>query len=115
MRQRDVQREINRFLTEDLLSAASADREGRSATAIDLLRSAGRRVEARFGRSPGVGASVHLTLGDAFAELGEFDEAQSHYERALTLWRSSVGPGADTVRARSPSRAPRAATAVRGR
>lgn len=100
MRQRDAQREINRFLTEDLLAAASADREGQHATALDLLRSAGRRAEARFARNPQIGASVQLTLGDAYAELGEFDQAQFHYARALDLWRGASGVDSpDAVRA----------------
>lgn len=97
--QRDAQREINRFLTEDLLAAASADREGQHATALDLLRSASRRVETRFSQRPEIAAAIHHTLGGAYMELGEYDDAQTHFARAHEIRRASAGPHApDTVR-----------------
>lgn len=97
--QRDAQREINRFLTEDLLAAASADREGQHATALDLLRSASRRVESRLSQRPEIAAAIHHTLGGAYMELGEYDDAQAHFARALELRRAASGPDSpDTVR-----------------
>lgn len=97
--QGEAQREINRFLTDDLLAASSADREGTSITALDLLHRASRRVGARLGDRPLVAAAIHHTLGSAYIELGAYDDAQRHVERAVALRAAAAGPDApDTVR-----------------
>lgn len=97
--QSEAQAAINRFLTEDLLAAASPDRAGDKVTALDLLHRASRRVDARLGSRPLVAAAVHHALGQAYMELGAFDDASRHVEEALRLRRAHAGPEAsDTVR-----------------
>jgi serine/threonine protein kinase len=97
--QSESQREINRFLTDDLLAPASPDQQGDKITALDLLKRASRRVDARFPDRPLIAASVHHTIGSAFAELGAFNDAQRHLDRAVELRAASAGPDApDTVR-----------------
>src|SRR5690606_23148558 len=61
--QRDAQHEINRFLTEDLLAAVEPDREGSDVSALDLLRRASSRVDARLAGRPLIAAAIHFTLG----------------------------------------------------
>jgi eukaryotic-like serine/threonine-protein kinase len=97
--QGESQREINRFLTEDLLAPASPDLDGQHITALELLRRASGRVDQRFPNRPLVAASVHHTLGQAFTALGEFDDAESHLKRAVEIRRGVAGVDApDTLR-----------------
>jgi tetratricopeptide (TPR) repeat protein len=97
--QSESQREINRFLTDDLLSAASPERDGAEITALELLERASGLVDDRFPDQPLVAASLHQTLSTAFGELGAFDDAERHAARALELRRAAAGPDApDTVR-----------------
>jgi non-specific serine/threonine protein kinase/serine/threonine-protein kinase len=97
--QSESQRAINRFLTDDLLSQATPDRGGKDTKVLDLLHRASRTIGERFPTQPLVAASVHQTLGDAYAELGEFDDAERHIDRALELRRANAGANApDTVR-----------------
>lgn len=97
--QADAQREINRFLTDDLLAASSPDQEGQNITALELLNRAARKVDLRFAGRPLIAAAIHHTLGTAYTELGAFDEADHHLQRAISLRREAAGPDApDTVR-----------------
>jgi tetratricopeptide (TPR) repeat protein len=97
--QRDTQQEINRFLTEDMLGGASPNVLGQNATALDLLHRAAKKVDLRFADRPLIAAAVHHTLGTSFLELGAFDDAEHHLQRALELRRAASGPDApDTVR-----------------
>lgn len=94
-----AQEEINRFLTEDLLGAASPDEMGGDVSALDLLRRASALLPDRFPERPLIAGSIHHTLGATFAQLGDHDNADRHIERALSLRRGSLGPNApDTVR-----------------
>jgi serine/threonine protein kinase/tetratricopeptide (TPR) repeat protein len=92
--QYEAQREINVFLTDDLLAAASPDELGKDVTALELLQRASKRVDDRFPNRPLVAASIHHTLGDAYAVLGAFDEADRHLSKALELRRTSGGADA---------------------
>ena len=97
--QTDAQREINRFLTEDLLGAAGPDREGADVTVRELLDRASKRIKDRFPNRPLTAAAVDHALGEAYAELGAFDEAERHLERAVAMRRTFAGPDApDTLR-----------------
>ena len=101
LNQTDAQREINRFLTDDLLAAASPEEAGAGVgiTALDLLNRAGARVDERFPTRPTIAASIHHTLGVAYGALGEFDTASTHLKRALELRTAAIGPNApDTLR-----------------
>ena len=97
--QNEAQREIIRFLTDDLLAAASPDEQGADVTAIELLNRASARIAQRFTDRPLVAAAIHHTLGTAYAELGSFDDADRHIEQAISLRRAAAGVDApDTVR-----------------
>jgi eukaryotic-like serine/threonine-protein kinase len=97
--QTDAQREINRFLTDDILAAASPDKEGHEITALDLLERASARIQSRFPDRPLIAAAIHHTIGVAFSQLGSFDNADRHLATAVSLRRAHAGPNApDTVR-----------------
>ena len=93
--QYDAQAEINRFLTDDLLAAASPDELGKDVTALDLLHRASKRIDERFATRPVIAASLHHTLGDAFARLGAFEDAHRHLTKGVELRRMHTG--ADSI------------------
>jgi len=90
----DAQLAVNVFLTDDLLAGAAPDQEGQNVTALDLLKRASRRVDQRFGDRPLIAASIHHTLGNTFMQMGEFDLADQHVQKALALRREVAGPNA---------------------
>lgn len=97
--QTQAQREINRFLTDDLLAASSPDQQGQNVTALELLHRASARVDHRLGDRPLIAAAVHHALGTAYMELGAYDDAEHHLKRAVDLRRAHSGEDApDTVR-----------------
>lgn len=97
--QTQAQMEINRFLTDDLLAPASPDLEGEQVTAIDLLNNASRTVDQRFSNRPLIAAAIHHTLGEAYAALGELNDADAHLQKAVMLRSATAGPNApETVR-----------------
>lgn len=97
--QSQAQIEINRFLTDDLLAAASPEEHGKNTSALDLLRLASARVDGRFPGRPLIAAAIHHTLGLSYSELGEYDQADSHFSKAIELRTAHTGPDApDTVR-----------------
>lgn len=99
MRQSEAQAAINRFLTDDLLAAASPEESSSDVTALQLLDRASRRVEVRFVDRPLVAAAIHHTLGAAYGQLGAFDQAQHHLDQAIGIRRKWAGAeAADTVR-----------------
>lgn len=77
---------VNQFLTQDLLAQASPLVSGRRDVRVrDLLDAAAKNVGARFSGRPIAEASVRLTLGNAYLNLGEFTPAQTELESALRL------------------------------
>jgi eukaryotic-like serine/threonine-protein kinase len=99
MNQTEAQREINRFLTDDLLAAASPEEEGANITALNLLHRASGQIDRRFVGRPLAAAAVHHTLGISFTALGAFDDAERHLQRAIELRTAAAGPHApDTLR-----------------
>ncbi len=82
---------LNRFLTDDLLAAASPDRSPENITAVELLDRAARRVDARFPDRPLIAADMHHTLGLAYTQLGAFDSAERHLHRAVALRTDHAG------------------------
>jgi tetratricopeptide (TPR) repeat protein len=89
---------INNFLLNDLLAQAGAgaqatadvkpDPDLKVRTALDRAAS---RIGSRFETQPLVEASIHLTIGNAYRELGLFSEAERHHGRAVELRRHALG------------------------
>ncbi len=97
--QTQAQVEINKFLTDDLLAAASPDQEGEKVTAIDLLNRASRTVDQRFAGRPLIAAAIHHTLGESYSALGQLNEADAHLKQAIAMRSAMAGPNApETVR-----------------
>jgi serine/threonine protein kinase/tetratricopeptide (TPR) repeat protein len=91
-------RAVNDFLQNDLLAQASASIQARPDTKPDpelkvrtTLDRATARIAGKFDGQPLVEASIHQTIGDTYADLGFYLEAQGHIERALDLRRRVLG------------------------
>jgi eukaryotic-like serine/threonine-protein kinase len=89
---------INDFLLNDLLSQAGAGAQASADVKPDpdlkvrtALDRAATRIEGRFDTEPLVEASIHLTIGNAYRELGLFPEAERHYRRAADVRRRVLG------------------------
>jgi tetratricopeptide (TPR) repeat protein len=90
--------EVNRFLTDDVLALASPELGGPDLSARELLDRASARIERRLAGQPLVAAAIHHALGEAYAQLADFDVAQRHFDQALELRTLAAGPdSADTV------------------
>jgi non-specific serine/threonine protein kinase/serine/threonine-protein kinase len=90
---------VSDFLRNDLLSQASPWQQSRPGVVPDagftvraaLDRAAGR-IEGRFSGQPVVEAAIRHTVGDAYASLGLYPEADRQFARALELRWRALGP-----------------------
>jgi len=82
-RDQRVAEEANRFLS-TMLAAADPGYQGRDVTVREMLAQAARDVAASS-LSPEVEAQVRHTLGQTYYELGVYDSATVHVERAAAL------------------------------
>jgi tetratricopeptide (TPR) repeat protein len=88
------------FLNEDLLRAADPrNTPNREITVKEALDTASVEVEGKFEDEPLVEAAIRMTLGATYRQLGEYDAAELHLERALELRREALGEqDRDTVK-----------------
>ena len=56
-----------------------------------VLDRAAARIGDRFRENPDVRASIELTMGKTYEDLGLYKDAQRHFESALSLRKSRVG------------------------
>lgn len=82
-RDQRVAEEANRFLS-TMLAAADPGYQGQDVTLRDVLAQAAQDVESEA-LSPEVEAQVRHTLGQTYYELGLYDSATVHVERAAEL------------------------------
>ena len=89
---------VNDFLRNDLLAQASANSQSRPDTKPDpdlkvrtALDRAAARIAGKFDAQPLVEASVRLTIGSTYMELGQYPQAQRELERAVDLRRRFLG------------------------
>lgn len=89
---------VNDFLQNDLLAQASSikqvgpnnrpDPDLKVRTALDR---AAARIAGKFGQQPEVEAAIHVTIGQTYSDLAQFPEARKQLERALELYRRTLG------------------------
>ena len=85
-REAAVAREVNRFLTDDLLAAANPYVEERTdVTVREVLDRARASVAARFAARPAEEAALRASLGRSYSAIGEYGPAREELERALAL------------------------------
>ncbi|RMD94563.1 MAG: tetratricopeptide repeat protein, partial [Calditrichaeota bacterium] len=78
--------QINQFL-QDMLSAADPMVSGKKVTVAEVLASAAKRIESALANQPAVKAEVYATLGQAYLNLGMYDQAEELMQRALRIRR----------------------------
>ncbi len=98
LRAEQTARAVNEFLRDDLLSQASAQSQATPSTAPDrdlkvrtALDRAAARIQGKFDSQPEVEAAIRQTIGQAYNELGLYNEAQPQMERAFELRRRVLG------------------------
>jgi len=99
-READNAKEINNFLTDDLLASVAPSAEsgkGKDVLMRDVLDVASDKIEeasqsgGRFADKPLIEASIRATLGETYLKLGEYPSAEPHLERASELYRRELG------------------------
>ena len=91
---RDATRATTDFLLKEILAAPRLDKTGRGkgVTVLQLLDAAAPKVDADFADQPEVAAAVHHSFAETFMQLGEFDKAVAHAERAVAQRTAVLGP-----------------------
>ena len=97
-REAETAQAVNDFLQNDLLAQAGASAQARSSAKADpdlkvrtALDRAAARIEGKFQAQPLVEASIRLTIGKTYKDLGLYQEAEQHLGRALDLHRAVLG------------------------
>ncbi len=83
---------VSDFLRNDLL--ASVDPyvvQGREVTVRSFLNAASEKLENKFEQEPLVEASIRHTLGRTYRNIGDYDQAEKHLERAYQLRAEQLG------------------------
>jgi serine/threonine-protein kinase len=91
--ERDRAEEFIRYLSNILHTAVPSPREGRGATAREVLDSSAARVEHDLAVQPEARARLMHDMGRAYHELGINDRARHLLEASIALRRSSVPAG----------------------
>jgi DNA-binding winged helix-turn-helix (wHTH) protein/serine/threonine protein kinase len=89
---------INRFLSEDLLGAASPARGASpNETVKEALARAASTVDSRFHNDPQTRASIERALGRAYFALSDYTTAAKFHRQALLLLTQSEGADSPTA------------------
>ncbi len=89
---------IQGFLEETLATANPQTGGGRDVTVVEALDRSRGRIETAFANQPRIEADVRQSLGAAYVNLGEYDQAEVQLRRALDLYVEHEGPlDADTA------------------
>ncbi len=95
-----ISKAVYEFLNKDLLAKASAHNQSAPGSGPDpdiklrdVLDLAAGTIGSRFAAQPLVEASIQQTIGETYQQLGLFQKALPHLERALELHRREQGPG----------------------
>jgi serine/threonine protein kinase/tetratricopeptide (TPR) repeat protein len=78
------------FLESDVLGSASEARVG-EATVSYILAAASESLEGKFKDKPLIEASIRLKLGFTWRAIGEPDEAEQHFLRAIDIYKQHYG------------------------
>lgn len=86
---------VNRFLVNDLISAAAPDRAlGRTVTVQDALDTAASEIDKAFTNEPSVEAGVRTALGMSYRKLGKPTKAIPQLRKAYDTFVRDMGPAA---------------------
>lgn len=87
-----AQTALNAFLSDDVIGAASPDRNGgKQPTVLEALDKAEAGLAKRFTSDPGSGGTMRLALGHAYKAMAQIEKAQAQYAQAIPLLDKSFG------------------------
>jgi tetratricopeptide (TPR) repeat protein len=78
------------FLENDVLGSAEKARVG-EATVSYILNAASQSLEGKFKDKPLIEASIRHKLGFTWRQIGETDEAEQHFLRAIDIYKQHYG------------------------
>ncbi len=81
-------KEVTTFIME-VLAAPGYGRQGPDVKVVDVLNAAANRLADNPPSSPMTQVGMHLSLGNAYQGIGDFDTATVHFKRALALSEES--------------------------
>jgi eukaryotic-like serine/threonine-protein kinase len=92
-----VAREVNAFLQDllrqaDIVHTPGAAGGHKHLSVREMLDRAAARIDGRFVGQERTEAELRKTLGKAYLSLGEYERAETHFRRALTLRQQLHGP-----------------------
>ncbi len=87
---------VNKFL-QDMLSSVDPDEIGREVKVYDVLNRAAKNVKTELKDKPEIEAAIRRTLGNTYTNLGEYNLAKEHLERALQLDEKIYGKESENV------------------
>ncbi|MFQ5805045.1 MAG: tetratricopeptide repeat protein [Phycisphaerae bacterium] len=93
----ETAREVSEYLTrvfevsDPLFSSIPGARKGTEVTAGEILQAGAERIEAELKDRPAVQAAVMNTIGNVYANLDAYDEAERLLQRALEIRRQTFG------------------------
>ena len=91
-RQSRIAKAVNDFLNDDLLAQADpGNQPDRDITLRAALDRAAVKVAERFADEPEVQASIRLSLGRTYQNLGEHDAAEPQLREAWNLYKTALG------------------------
>src|SRR5215469_2024962 len=97
-REAAVAQAVNDFLQNDVLAQANVRNQAGPSTKPDAdlkvrtaLDRAAARITGRFDRQPELEAAIRYTIADTYFGLGLYEDARTHFERALELRRRVLG------------------------
>jgi serine/threonine protein kinase len=91
-RQARIAEAVNEFLNKDLLKAPTPRGLGIDVKMRDVLDAAASRIEGRFPGEPAVEAAVRTAIGESYQNLGVYDLAEQHLQKAVALRTAALGP-----------------------
>ena len=94
---RDDANAFNEFLLEDLIGAASPDRDGHTVTVVSAIERSLGSIDRRFENRPAAGARVRGSIGNVYHALGLLDESLVLTERAVRDHEAEFGPDAPST------------------
>lgn len=96
---KDVATAFNEFLLDDMIGAASPQRDGHSVTVVSAIERALQSLDTRFVEQPVAAARIRSTIGGVYHGLGLLDGARLAFEQAAEDYSKLLGPNApETLR-----------------
>jgi eukaryotic-like serine/threonine-protein kinase len=79
---------INAFL-QQMLSAASPEKEGREVKVVEILESAEKQAEQDLADQPDILAAALLTIGNTYSNLAQYEPAERILRRSVQLYQKN--------------------------